>query len=411
MKRDTKASYLIAGRRTPIGSQGKSLAQFTARELFGLVLADLLPRLAEMAPGVEIDEFIASQAFQNGNEPNNARLAWLDAKGHEPTPASTVQMQCGGGMKAIHFGMRAIAGGADLVVAGGGDSMSNPAYLAPAALRQKTGLNRLFGKWIPALGPRIHVGLVDDGLCPLGLRNDETTVAMARTAERLAQMFGISRQRMDEFVLLSQMRAAAALAENRFETEIVPVLTRRGAFYKDEHPRKTKMEKLAGLKGVLGTSLTAAQSSGICDGAAFVAIASEAFVDRHQIIPEGILVDGITVGLDPRTMGLGPVFAARKLLERNGLSIGDIDLWELNEAFAPQALACMDALGLSSDNVNVNGGAIAYGHPIAMTGARITMTLLRELKARKLKDGLDRYGIATACVGGGMGIATLAKTA
>lgn len=399
-------TYLLDALRTPIGSHEGALAEFGATELFEIVLRQLLRRLDQKVPGATVAEFIASQAFMNGLEPNIARLAWLKAGGSETTPAASLQMQCGGGMKAIHLGMNAIACGADLVIAGGGDSMSCPPYLAPSSLRRKSGLNRLLSKWIPKIGPRLHVGLVDDGLAPLALIKDETTVAMARTAERLARQFGISRQRMDEFSLVSQRRAAVCLASRRFKEEIVPVLTRRGAVYNDQHPRATSIEKLAKLKPVLGTEMiTAGNASGIADGAGLVAIASHKLVDRYGLDPLGVLVDGITVGLDPKVMGLGPVFAVNQLLARNGLCVADIDLWELNEAFAAQALVCMDQLGLDLEIVNVNGGAIAYGHPIAMTGARLPVTLARELKARGLKRG-----VATACVGGGMGVAMIVES-
>lgn len=399
-------AFLIDGVRTAIGSQQGSLAEFTVDKLVEHTALQLLNRTG--FDSADFDGFVLGHAFQSGLTPNTARFAWLNAGFSESVPAYTIQIQCGSGMKAVNNVMDEIAlGRGQLFVAGGAESMSTIPYIAPAGLRSRDRLNRALSRWLPKIGPRLHYGLVDDGMAPLALIKDTRTVAMARTAQRLADQFGISRKEMDAFALVSQERAARAIASGRFQREIVPVLTRRGVFASDEHPRKTSLEKLARLKPnpVLGTrDITAGNASGINDGACLLAVASKHYVELNSLLPLAALVDHVTVALDPEQMGLGPVFAVRKLLERNQLSIKQIDLFELNEAFASQYLACEKMLGLDREKVNVNGGGIALGHPIAVSGARVILTLAHELKLRGLKRG-----IATLCVGGGMGVATLVE--
>ena len=400
----SKKALLIDGVRTPIASYGRGLADVTVDKLAEHTLLQLLNRTNLDASG--FDGFIMGHAFQSGLTPNTARFTWLNAGLPSSVYGYTIQIQCGSGMKAVNNAMDSIATGhGDLYIAGGAESMSTIPYIAPANLRFKSKLNSMLSRWLPKIGPRLQIGLVDDGLAPLALIKDTRTVAMAHTAQRLADQYGISRKDMDAFALLSQERAAAAIASGRFEREITPVLTNRGTFAKDEHPRGTSAEALAKLKPSLGTKdITPGNASGINDGACFLAVASETKVAELGVTPLASLVDHVTVALDPEQMGLGPVYAIRKLLDRNGLTLADIDLIELNEAFAAQYLACEKLLGLDRSKVNVNGGAVALGHPIAMSGARVILTLAHELKARGLKRG-----IASLCVGGGMGVATLVE--
>ncbi len=400
----SKKALLIDGVRTPIGSYGRGLADVTVDKLTEHTIHSLLNR-SNLDPA-GFDGFILGHAFQSGLTPNTARFSWLNAGLPASTYAYTIQIQCGSGMKAVNNAMDSIAlGHGELYIAGGAESMSTIPYIAPANLRFKSKLNGALSKWLPKIGPRVQLGLVDDGLAPLALVKDTCTVAMAHTAQRLADQYGISRAEMDAFSLLSQERAQQAIASGRFEREISPVLTGRGAFSKDEHPRATSAGALAKLKPSLGTrDITAGNASGINDGACLLAVASEAKVAALGLTPLAALVDHVTVALDPEQMGLGPVYAIGKLLARNGLTLADIDLIELNEAFAAQYLACEKLAGLDRAKVNVNGGAVALGHPIAMSGARVILTLAHELKARGLKRG-----IATLCVGGGMGVATLVE--
>lgn len=401
----SKQALLIDGVRTPIASYGRGLADQTVDKLTEHAILQLLNRSGITAG--DFDGFILGHAFQSGLTPNTARFSWLNAGLPATVPGYTIQIQCGSGMKAVNNAMDEIAlGRGQLFIAGGAESMSTIPYIAPAELRFKSALNQKLSRWLPKIGPRLQIGLVDDGMAPLALVKDTRTVAMAQTAQRLADQYGVSRSQMDEFALLSQERAAAAVGSGRFDREIAPVLTKRGSFARDEHPRSTSAAALAKLKPSLGTrDITAGNASGINDGACLLALASEEKAQSLGLAPLARLVDHVTVALDPEQMGLGPVFAVKKLLARNGLSLADIDLVELNEAFAAQYLACEKLLGLDRAKTNVNGGAVALGHPIAMSGARVILTLAHELKARGLKRG-----IATLCVGGGMGVATLVES-
>ena len=315
-----KNALLFDGVRTPIGSYLRGLADVTVDKLAEHTLRELFNR-SNLAPSM-FDGFIMGHAFQSGLTPNTARFTWLNAGLPASTYAYTIQIQCGSGMKAVNNAMDSIAlGDAHLIVAGGAESMSTIPYIAPARLRSKSKLNQALSRWLPKMGPRLHVGLVDDGLAPLPLIKDTRTVAMAQTAQRLADQYGISRKDMDTFALRSQELAARAIASGRFDREISPVLTQRGIFARDEHPRATSAEALAKLKASLGTrDITAGNASGINDGACFLAVGSEAKADGLGIAPLARLVDHATVALDPEQMGLGPVFAVRRLLERNGRS-------------------------------------------------------------------------------------------
>ncbi|MBY0548792.1 MAG: thiolase family protein [Candidatus Obscuribacterales bacterium] len=396
-------ALLIAGVRTPIGSFGRSLSEHTVDQLAEHSVRHAINRSGLTAG--QFDGFILGHAFQSGFTPNTARFVWNNANLPASTWAYTVQDQCGSGMKAVNLAMDEIAlGHGDLYLAGGAESMSTVPYMVHGQMRFKSWLAKKLPKFFPKIGPRLMLGgLAQDGMAPLNLIKDTRTVAMAQTAQRLADNYGISREDMDAYALRSQDLAAKAVKSGRFATEIAAVLTKRGPFTTDENPRSSSAEGLKGLKPVLKTrDITAGNASGINDGACVLALASEAKVAELGVKPMAVLVDHVLVGLDPEQMGLGPVFAIRKLLARNGLTVNDIGYFELNEAFAAQYLACEKLLGLDRNKVNLNGGAIALGHPIAMSGARVILTAAIQMQLLGVK-----YAVASLCVGGGMGIATL----
>ncbi|MBA4050034.1 MAG: acetyl-CoA C-acyltransferase [Cyanobacteria bacterium DS2.008] len=403
MKSGSKV-YLLSGSRTPIGSFGRSLKSVTVDKLAGHAMVNAIRRANIVADA--IDQIILGHGYQSSYTPNTARFAQLESGLPPSIPAYTVQRQCGSGMQAVNDGMRLIAlGDADLVLAGGAESMSTIPYLLPGSLRW-TGLIAKYVKFAK-MGPRpTPFALADNGLAPTKLLKDMKTVYMAGTAQRLADAYNVTREEADEYALRSQTLANEAIKSGRFDIEIDPIeVPGRGFFTRDEHARKTSKEALAGLKPVLGTKvITAGNASGINDGACALVIASEAKTKELGATPLAELVDSCTAGVDPEQMGIGPVAAIQKLLERNGLTLADIDLIELNEAFATQYLACEKLLGLDRSKVNVNGGAIALGHPIGVSGARLILTMAHELKLRKKK-----LGIAALCIGGGMGIATLIR--
>lgn len=396
-------ALLIAGVRTPIGSFGRSLSEHTVDQLAEHVVRHAINRSGLTAG--QFDGFILGHAFQSGFTPNTARFVWNNAKLPASTWAYTVQDQCGSGMKAVNLAMDEIAlGHGELYLAGGAESMSTVPYMVHGNMRFKSFMAKKLPKFFPKIGPRLMLGgLAQDGMAPLSLLKDTKTVAMAHTAQRLADNYGITREEMDAYALRSQELAAKSVKSGRFAEEIAAVLTRRGTFTRDEHPRSTSMEALTGLKPVLKTrDITAGNASGINDGACVLALASESKAADLGLKPMAVLVDHVLVGLDPEQMGLGPVFAIRKLLARNGLTVNDIGYFELNEAFAAQYLACEKLLGLDRSKVNLNGGAIALGHPIAMSGARVILTAAIQMQKLGVK-----YAVASLCVGGGMGIATL----
>jgi acetyl-CoA C-acetyltransferase len=352
----------------------------------------------------DIDGIVLGHGYQSAYTPNTARFAALNAGLPASIPAMTVQRQCGSGMEAIDLAAKEIMlGNGDIYMAGGAESMSTVPYLLPGEMRWK-GLQAK-----NKFGPRLVVGnLADDGLVPMTLLWDTNTTHMAGTAQRLADTYQISREQADEYSYQSHMRATEAQKKGLFDEEIDPIeVPNRGFFKQDEHPRgTTTTEKLAELRPVLKTrSVTAGNSSGINDGACVVILASDERARELGLDPLAYIVDSCVAGVDPEQMGLGPVAAIEKLLKRNNLTVADIDLFEINEAFAAQYLACEKLLKLNRLKVNVNGGAIALGHPIGMSGARLTLTLAHELKRRDLKRG-----IASLCIGGGMGIATLIES-
>ena len=383
-------AYILSAVRTPIGKFGGSLASQTAADM-GVVAAKSAIERAGVAPA-QIEETIFGNARQAGGGPNVARQISVRSGVPQEVPAYTVNQACASGMKSIALAFEEIAAGnLDCVLAGGTESMSRlPFYLDGA-------------RWGYRLGNQELVdGMYRDGFfCPLA------QLVMGETAEVLAEQYKITRGEQDEFALVSQQRAAAAVAASRFDAEIVPVTIeskkRKQIFNRDEHLfADASLEKMAKLTPVFSKTgtITAGNSSGITDGAAAIVVASESFVSKHKLTPLARIVAVTSVGVDPRIMGIGPVPALRKMETQHGIKLSDLDLVEINEAFAAQVLACDRELHFNRDTLNVNGGAIALGHPIGCTGARIMVTLLHELIKRQAKRG-----VATLCVSGGMGMA------
>jgi acetyl-CoA C-acetyltransferase len=382
--------YILSAVRTPIGKFGGSLASMTAADM-GVVAAKAAIERAGIEPA-QVEETIFGNARQAGGGPNPARQISIRSGVPQTVPAYTVNKACASGMKSIALAYQEIAtGNLDCALAGGTESMSRlPYYLDGARWGYRLGNQELID------------GMYRDGFfCPLA------KMVMGETAEVLAEQYQISRDEQDEFALTSQTRAAAAIASNRFQEEIVPVTleTKKGTrtFDRDEHPfpdaTLEKLGKLAPVFSKTGT-LTAGNSSGITDGAAAIVLAGEAFVTRYRLKPLARILAVTSAGVDPRIMGIGPVPALGKLEQKHGLRLADFGLVELNEAFAAQVLACDRELHFNRDTLNVNGGAIALGHPIGCTGTRITVTLLHEMRKRRIPRG-----VATLCVSGGMGMA------
>ncbi|HJW98768.1 MAG TPA: thiolase family protein [Terriglobales bacterium] len=382
--------FILSAVRTPIGKFGGSLAQMTAADM-GIVAAKAALERARVG-AEQIEETIIGNARQAGGGPNVGRQISVRSGVPESVPAYTVNQACASGLKSIALGFQEIANGnMDCVLAGGTESMSRLPYYLDGA------------RWGYRLGNQELVdGMYRDGFfCPLA------KMMMGETAEVLVREFDISREEQDQYALCSQQRAERAIHGGRFDAEIVPVSieSKKGTqlFARDEHPLpQTSIEKMAKLKPVFAEdgTVTAGNASGITDGAAAVVLASEEFVKKHRLKPLVRIVGTTTAGVDPRRMGIGPVPALKKLEEKHGIKVADADLIELNEAFAGQVLACDRELHFDHQKLNVNGGAIALGHPIGCTGTRITVTLVHEMLKRKAK-----LGIATLCVSGGMGIA------
>ncbi len=388
-----KNVYLAGAVRTPIGKFGGTLASWTAADL-GVAVAKESLRRAGVAPD-QITDSIWGCARQAGGGPNVARQITFRAGVPETVPASTINQACGSGIKAIILAAQEIMlGRANAVLAGGTESMSRVPYFAEGA------------RW----GMRMGNTQLVDGMYRDGFSDPLSGLLMGQTAEKLARQYEISRKEQDEFALRSQQRAEAAIESDRFKDEItaVEISGRKGdtvSFARDEHCRAgTTLEDLAKLQPVFSKdgTVTAGNSSGITDGAAAVVVLSEAGVNQFGTTPLARIVDYEICGVAPEIMGIGPVPAVRELLQRQGLTMSEIDLIELNEAFAAQVIACDRDLGFPADRLNVNGGAIALGHPIGCTGVRITTTLLYEMQKRAAK-----LGLATLCVSGGMGLALL----
>ena len=382
--------YILSAVRTPIGKFGGSLASLTAADM-GVVAGKAAMERAGIRPE-QVEETIFGNARQAGGGPNPARQISVRSGVPQEIPAFTVNKACASGMKAIALAYQAILlGDSSCILAGGTESMSRLPYYLDGA------------RWGYRLGNQELVdGMYRDGFfCPLA------KMVMGETAEVLAEQYKISRDEQDEYALLSQTRAARAIAAGRLDAEIAPVNIegKKGTtvFARDEHPfPDASLEKLAKLAPVFSKTgtITAGNSSGITDGAAAVVVASEHFIRQNNIKPLARIAAVSSAGVDPRTMGIGPVPALQKLADKHNLRMHDFGLIELNEAFAAQVLACDRALNFNRDRLNVNGGAIALGHPIGCTGTRITVTLLHEMLKRNTKKG-----VATLCVSGGMGMA------
>ena len=382
--------YILSAVRTPIGKFGGSLASMSAADM-GVVAAQGAMACAGVHPD-QVEETIFGNARQAGGGPNPARQISIRSGVPQEVPAYTVNQACASGLKSIALGYQEIANGdLDCVLAGGTESMSRLPYYLDGA------------RWGFRLGNQELVdGMYRDGFfCPLA------KMLMGETAEVLAEQYKITREEQDEYALCSQTRAAAAVEAKRFDSELVPVTleTKKGpqTFNRDEHLFPgTTMETMAKLSPVFSKTgtITAGNSSGITDGAAAVVLASENFAEKNNLKPLARILAVASVGVDPRIMGIGPVPALRKMELMHGLCVADFDLIELNEAFAAQVLACDRELHFDREKLNVNGGAIALGHPIGCTGTRITVTLLHEMLRRKAKRG-----VATLCVSGGLGMA------
>jgi acetyl-CoA C-acetyltransferase len=383
--------YILSAVRTPIGKFGGALASLSASDM-GVVAAKAALERAGVRPE-QVEETIFGNARQAGGGPNPARQISIRSGVPQEVAAYTVNKACASGIKSIALAFQEIAtGNLDCVLAGGTESMSRLPYYLEGA------------RWGYRLGNQEVVdGMVRDGFfCPMA------KMLMGETAEILAEQYKVSREEQDRFAMVSQQRAGAAQSSGRFDAEIAPVTIegKKGTtvFSRDEHlfPDAT-VEKLAKLAPVFSKdsgTITAGNSSGITDGAAAVILASEKFVQKNNLKPLARILAATSAGVDPRLMGIGPVPAIRKMEMKHGLKLSDFDLVELNEAFAAQVLACDRELHFDREKLNVNGGAIALGHPIGCTGTRITVTLLHEMLKRKA-----RRGLATLCVSGGMGMA------
>jgi 3-oxoadipyl-CoA thiolase len=383
-------AVVLSGARTPIGRYGGALSGTRPDDLAAIAIAAAVER-AGVDPA-SIDDVYFGAANQAGEDNRNvARMAALLAGLPESVPGVTLNRLCASGLSAVVSACHAItAGDADVVVAGGVESMSRaPLVMAKPDKAFPRGDRTVYDT---TLGWRFPNPRLEE-MFPLE--------SMGETGENVAERYGVSREEQDTFALRSQERWAAANAAGRFDDELVPV----GEVVVDEHPRpETTTEALAKLKPAFrsGGTVTAGNASGINDGAAALVIASEDRARDLGVEPLGAFVGSAVAGVDPRVMGIGPIPAVRKLLERTGVAASDLDLVELNEAFASQSLAVVRELGLDEEKVNVNGGAIALGHPLGMSGARLVVSLLHELRRR---DG--RYGLATLCVGVGQGQAAL----
>jgi acetyl-CoA C-acetyltransferase len=383
---------VVAGAvRTPIGRFGGGLSGLSAAELGAAAATEALARAG--VRGSHVQEAVFGCARQAGAGPNVARQVAWRAGLPEQVPAYTVNMACGSGLKAVELAWRAVRDGdAEVVLAGGTESMSRVPYLLTGA------------RWGYRMGeqPAVDAMYQDGFLCPL------SEMLMGETAERLAEQYGIARDEQDALALESQRRAARAVAEGRFEQEIVSVRApgAKGAIEVkvDEHPRpdttRDSLRKLPPVFKPEGGTVTAGNSSGITDGAAALVVLSADRARELGVAPMGRIGGVAAAGVPPQVMGIGVVPAVRRLLERASVSLDDFDLVELNEAFAAQVLACGRELPLPQDRLNVNGGAIALGHPIGATGARLVVTLLHEMARRRA-----RRGLATLCISGGLGLA------
>ncbi|WP_144877061.1 acetyl-CoA C-acyltransferase [Microbacterium sp. 1.5R] len=389
-------AYLVGGTRTPVGRYGGSLATVRPDDLAAIVVGEAVRRAGVDPTAVDIDEVILGAANQAGEDNRNvARMAVLLAGLPDSVPGITVNRLCASGMSAVTMAAQAIrAGDADLIVAGGVESMTRAPWVQakPDKAWAKPG-----AAYDTSIGWRFPNPRLSD--------RDKATFTMPETAEEVARLDGISREQADAFAVRSQHRAAAAIAAGRFEDEIVGVSVGDRRVLVDEGPRPdTTLEVLARLRPVVagGQVVTAGNSSALNDGASALVVASGDAVERFGLVPRARIVVGTSAALAPEIMGLGPVPATEKALRRSGLRIDDIGAVELNEAFATQSLACIRRLGLDADVVNADGGAIALGHPLGSSGSRLLVTLLGRMERED-----SRYGLATMCVGVGQGAAVI----
>ena len=388
---ESSGPVILSACRTAIGSFGGSLKDLTAADLGAIVIREAVARAG--VPAGAVDDVLMGCVLQAGAGMNVARQAARRAGLPDDVPAMTINRVCGSGLQAVSSAAQAIrAGDASIVVAGGTESMSQAPYL----LRQ--------ARW----GLRMGHAEVTDSMLADGLTCAIGGCHMGMTAEEIATRYGIDRRAQDALAAESQRRALAAIEGGAFDAEIVPVHIpqKKGeplAFARDEYPRAaTTLESLGALRPAFSRtgSVTAGNASGINDGAAALVVADQARARALGLRPLARIVAAAVAGVEPMVMGLGPIPAVRKTLDRAGWSATDVDLFELNEAFAVQALAVATDLGLAADRINVHGGAVALGHPIGACGARILVTLLHALERRG-----ERRGVAALCIGGGMGIA------
>lgn len=385
---------IIHGARTPFGKFGGGLKDLSAVDL-GCIAAKEAMLRSKVDPE-QVDHVIFGNVVQSGPDAIYlARHIALKTGMKVETPALTVNRLCGSGLESVVLAAQQVMlGESRIVVAGGAENMSQIPYVLPNA------------RW----GYRMGDNQVRD-MMTAALVDSYANVAMAQTAENLAEEYGISREAQDEFAYLSQQRAAAAMASGRLAQEIVPVQLNdknKTLVEQDEHPRQTSLEKLNSLKASFSKNgtVTAGNASGINDGAGALVVTTAEEAKALGVEPLARIKSWASVGVPPEKMGIGPVSATQKALLRANLSVGDIDLFEVNEAFAAQYLAVEKALGLDRDKVNVNGGAIALGHPLGASGARVLLTLMLELQAQQ-----KRLGVATLCIGGGQGIAMVIENA
>jgi acetyl-CoA C-acetyltransferase len=383
---------ILSGARTAVGRFGGMYRDLLANQLAVPVAEEVITKA-----GVDKDELgdvILGNCIQRSDEPNLARIVALRAGIPFATPAFTLTRQCASGMQAVaSAAMGIMCGQYDVALAGGAESMSNGPYVLKTA------------RW----GQRLQSGEMTDSVWET-LIDPIPGMIMGETAEVLAEEFGITREEQDELALTSNQRACAAREDGTFAEEILPIVVpqKKGdtkTLDRDEHPRAdASMAALGKLPPIFkkGGTVTAGNASGMNDGAAMLVVAGADWAEKKGFEPLALLVDWTVAGVEPERMGFGPVPAIRRLMERNGLELGDIDLFELNEAFASQYITCERSLGLDREITNVHGSGIALGHPVGCTGARIMVTLINEMRRRKVKRG-----VASLCVGGGMGIASL----
>jgi acetyl-CoA C-acetyltransferase len=382
---------VVAGARTAFGSFDGSLKDVSPTELARIVIEEVLARAG--IPGDRLDSVVIGQVIPRTDENNLvARGGALAAGVPYTVPCHCTIRGCGSGMESIIAGARQIMLGEDeVVLAGGVDNMSMAPYLSKGA----------------RFGLRMRDATLVDSLWEI-LRDPNTQLMMGETAENIAARHGITREDQDEHAHISNQRALAAIRDGKLKPQIVPVEVKARkksfTFDTDEHPKDTTLEQFSELPTAFreGGSVTAGNASGINDGGAAVLLMSESRAKSEGLTPLGRIVSFAVAGVDPAYMGYGPVPASRKALERAGMKVDDIDLWEINEAFAAQYLYCERELGVERDNANIWGGAIAYGHPVGASGSRLIITILEEMRERDITTGL-----ATLCIGGGQGIATI----